>query len=257
LGLPVDQPERIRRPEVIEFLTGLKPEAMVVVGYGKIIPQSIIDIPPHGIINVHASLLPKYRGAAPVQWAVANGETKTGVTTMRIDAGLDTGDILLQEETAIEPEETAVELGARLAHIGAALLVETLGGIEQGRIAPRKQDSSQATFAPVLKKEDGRIDWTHAAPSISGRIRGLTPWPGCYTGFRGKLMHVWKARPIGAAGGPPGTLHPVRGRLMVSCGFDTSLELIEVQLEGKKRMSAGDLLNGYRVEENELLEMSE
>jgi methionyl-tRNA formyltransferase len=257
LGLDVHQPERIRRPEVIEFLAGLKPEAMVIVGYGKIIPQSIIDIPPRGILNVHASLLPKYRGAAPVQWAVASGETRTGVTTMRIDAGLDTGDILLQQETEIAPEETAVEVGERLAHMGAALMVETLAGLEQGRIVPRKQDSSQATFAPIIRKEDGRIDWSRPAAEIANRIRGLVPWPGCYTGFRGRLMHVSKARPAGAVSGAPGTAHPARGRVMVSCGFESSLELIEVQLEGKRKMSAADFLNGYRVEENELLEMSE
>jgi len=256
LGLEVHQPEKIRRPELIGFLAGLRPDAMVVVGYGKIIPQAIIDIPPHGIINVHASLLPKYRGAAPVQWAVANGETRTGVTTMRIDAGLDTGDILLQEETEIGPEETAVEVGERLARMGAALLVETLRGLEAGGIVPRKQDSSQASFAPVLKKEDGRIDWGRPAAEIANRIRGFVPWPGCYTGFRGRLMRVWKARPAGAISGAPGTAHPAGGRVMVSCGFESSLELIEVQLEGKKKMSASDFLNGYRVDENELLEMS-
>jgi methionyl-tRNA formyltransferase len=257
LGLEVHQPERIRRPEVVEFLADLRPEAMVVVGYGKIIPQSIIDIPPHGIINVHASLLPKYRGAAPVQWAVASGETRTGVTTMRIDAGLDTGDILLQRETEIATEETAVEVSERLALMGAALLVETLAGLEQGRIVPRKQDSSQATYAPMIRKEDGRIDWSRPAVDIANRIRGLVPWPGCYSGFRGRLMHIWKARPGGAVSGMPGTVHPARGRVMVSCGFESSLELIEVQLEGKRRMAAADFLNGYRVEENELLEMSE
>jgi methionyl-tRNA formyltransferase len=172
-GLPVFQPERIRRPDIIERLATFKTDAMVVVGYGQIIPQSIIDMPRHGIINVHASLLPKYRGAAPVQWAIANGETVTGVTTMRIDAGLDTGDMLLRAETPIDPDETAVELGARLADLGAGLLVETLASIDS--IQPEKQDSSQATLAPILKKEDGVIDWTLHAQIASG---DSNPGPG-------------------------------------------------------------------------------
>src|SRR5690242_1873212 len=158
LDLPVHQPERVRRPEVVEQLRCLSPEAMVVVGYGQIIPESILVIPPHGIINVHASLLPKYRGAAPIQWAIARGETRTGVTTMRIDAGLDTGAMLLKAETEIGPEETAVELGARLAEMGADLLIATLSGLADGSIVAVKQDSTQATLAPILKKEDGRID---------------------------------------------------------------------------------------------------
>ncbi len=161
LGLPVYQPERVRRPEVVEQLRTLAPEAMVVVGYGQIIPQAILDIPPKGIINVHASLLPKYRGAAPIQWAIARGETRTGVTTMKIDAGLDTGDMLLKWETEIGPEETAVELGERLAAAGADLLARTLA--ELGSVVPQKQDEAQATYAPILKKEDGEIDWAMSA----------------------------------------------------------------------------------------------
>jgi methionyl-tRNA formyltransferase len=230
---------------------------MVVVGYGKIIPQSIIDLPRYGIINVHASLLPKYRGAAPIQWAIASGETRTGVTTMRIDAGLDTGDILLQSETDIGPEETAAELSLRLAKMGAALLVETLSGIENGAIVPRPQDDAQATFAPVLKKEDGRIDWTRPAQEIYNRIRGFMPWPGCYTRFRGRQLQVWRAQVGGDAKGEPGSLHPGRGRLFVTCGENTALELLEIQIEGKKRMVAADFLNGYQLSDNELLEMSQ
>ena len=159
LGLPVYQPERVRRPEAVEYLRALAPDAMVVVGYGQIIPQAIIDLPPLGIINVHASLLPKYRGAAPIQWAIANGETRTGVTTMRIDAGLDTGDMLLKAETAIGPDETAVDLAARLAEMGADLLCGRWPDYRHGTIRPEPQDDSQATWAPVLKKEDGLIDW--------------------------------------------------------------------------------------------------
>jgi methionyl-tRNA formyltransferase len=171
LALPVYQPERVRRPEVVEQLRELAPDAMVVVGYGQIIPKAILDIPPHGIINVHASLLPKYRGAAPIQWAIARGETRTGVTTMRINEGLDTGDMLLKWETEIGPDENAVELGARLAEAGADLLVRTLA--ELAAIQPQPQDDAQATYAPILKKEDGKIDWRLPAREILNRIRGF------------------------------------------------------------------------------------
>jgi methionyl-tRNA formyltransferase len=253
LGLAVHQPERIRTAEIHDFLRGLNAEAMVVVGYGKIIPQSIIDIPPLGIINVHASLLPKYRGAAPIQWAIAGGETRTGVTTMRIDAGLDTGDILLAHETPIGPEETAPELSARLAALGADLLVETLSGLKDGCVAPRKQDSSQASFAPTLKKEDGLIDWTRPAQEIHDRVRGFLPWPGCHTKLRGRTLNVWKARVAEPAAGRPGLLHPSHGRLIVSAAEGTALELLELQLEGKKRMNAAAFLNGFHLVENELL----
>lgn len=261
LNLRVCQPTSIRQPDVIEFLRSLRPDAMVVVGYGKIIPQTIIDIPPRGILNVHASLLPKYRGAAPVQWAIANGETRTGVTTMHIDAGLDTGDILLQAETEIGPEENAIELSERLARMGADLLSNTLAGLENGRIVPMAQDSSRVTFAPALKKEDGRIDWTKRAQEIHNRVRGFLPWPGCYTGFRGRILQLWKTRlPEREAGrsegGPPGSLHPRKGRLLVRCSEGTALELVEVQPEGKRRMPTADFLNGYHLKENELLEMS-
>jgi methionyl-tRNA formyltransferase len=253
LGLTVHQPERIRTPETIELLRGLKPDAMVVVGYGKIIPQAVIDIPPHGIVNVHASLLPRYRGAAPVQWAIARGETATGVTTMRIDAGLDTGDILMQRETAIGTEETAVELAVRLAAMGADLLVETLAGIERGEIVPKPQNPAQATFAPVLKKEDGRIDWTRPAVEIANRIRGFTPWPGSTTHLRAKAIEIVRARAGAGATGEPGSVHPARGRLVVTCGDSTALEILEVQMEGRKRMDAAAFQNGYHLMENELL----
>ena len=211
-GLPVFQPERVRRPEAVARLAGIPVDAMVVVGYGQIIPQSIIDMPRHGIINVHASLLPKYRGAAPIQWAIANGDAVSGVTTMRIDAGLDTGDMLLRAETAIGPDETAIELGARLAAMGADLLVETLSRIEAGALIPEKQDPAQATYAPILKKEDGWIDWHLPALAIHNRVRGLLPWPGAHTKFRGQTLQIWKARPGagGAGAGKPGSL--------LSCG---------------------------------------
>jgi methionyl-tRNA formyltransferase len=248
LGLPVYQPERIRRPEALARLAALTPDAMVVVGYGQIIPQAVIDLPPHGILNVHASLLPRYRGAAPVQWAIVHGETVTGVTTMRIDAGLDTGDLLLKTETPIGPEETAVELGARLAVMGAELLVETLACL--GSLVPQKQDPALATYAPILKKEDGRIDWRQAARAVHHRVRGLQPWPGAYTRFRGQQLHIWKSRVLPGESAAPGrlALHPPR----VACG-EGALELMEVQLEGRKRISGEAFANGQRLGAGEVL----
>jgi len=250
LGLPVHQPERVRRPEVVEQLRTMCPEAMVVVGYGQIIPQSIIDIPPRGIINVHASLLPKYRGAAPIQWAVANGETRTGVTTMRIDAGLDTGDMLLKWETEIGPEENALDLGLRLAEAGADLLVRTL----RDNPTPVKQKSEEATYAPILKKEDGIIDWNWPAEKIFNRTRGFLPWPGAYSFFRGQVFHIWKSRVAeNVPQAKPGRLIPQKKRLLVTCGEATTLEPLDVQIEGRKRMPAEAFLNGQHLHENETL----
>ena len=252
LGVPVYQPERVKRSESVEYLRSLAPEAMVVVGYGQIIPQSIIDIPPLGILNVHASLLPKYRGAGPIQWAIVNGETVTGVTIMRIDAGLDTGPMLLKAETAIGADETAIELGRRLSVMGADTLIEALDSLAAGRAIPQPQDNAQATYAPMLKKEDGRIDWTRPAVRIHDQVRGMQPWPGAYSIFRGAALHVWRARPIEAgAGHPPGALVRIKP-LLVACGVG-ALELIEVQMEGRKRMPAADFANGQRLVENEIL----
>jgi len=253
LGLPVFQPERIRRPEAQASLAELQPEIMVVVGYGQIIPQSVIDIPPRGIVNVHASLLPKYRGAAPIQWAIVNGEKVTGVTTMQINAGLDTGDILLARETTIDLGETAVELSERLARTGAELLVETLDGLSRAAIAPQKQDDAQATLAPILNKEDGAILWAQPAAAIHNRVRGLLPWPGAYTHFRGQSLHIWRARTSAdRASAAPGHVVPGSG-FRVACGDGSILELIEVQLEGRKRMTAEAFTNGQRLSENDIL----
>ena len=250
LGLPVRQPERIRHPDVVEELKQMNPDAMVVVGYGQIIPQAIIDIPKLGIINVHASLLPKYRGAAPIQWAVANGETRTGVTTMRIDAGLDTGDILLKWDTPIGSEENALELGSRLAGAGAELLVETL----RDNPKPVKQNPDEATYAPILKKEDGEIDWNWPAAKIFHRSRGFLPWPGAYSFFRGQIFHIWKSRVSGQAlQGAPGLMSAMEKRLLIACGEGTELELIEVQVEGRKRMSAAAFMNGHHLKDDECL----
>lgn len=254
LGIAVFQPERIRRPEIVEQLRSMTPAAMVVVGYGQIIPQAIIEIPPRGIINVHASLLPKYRGAAPIQWAIANGEEITGVTTMQIDAGLDTGDMLLKWTTAIGPEENALELGARLAVAGADLLVQTLTVLEAGTLRPEPQDNAQATYAPILKKENGRIDWSTPAPVIFNRSRGFLPWPGAYTTFREQLFHIWRAHLTAESGtGAPGHIFADRKRLLVECGGRSVLELVEVQVEGRKRISAEAFLSGQRLADNEKL----
>jgi len=253
LNLPITQPDRIKtNDEFRAQLTALQPDAIIVVGYGRIIPQWMLDLPPLGNLNLHASLLPKYRGAAPIQWAIANGETVTGVTTMRIDAGLDTGDILQQQELAIAPNDTAETLAPRLAAIGANLMVETLRGLQAGSIRQHPQDNSKATLAPILKKEDGLVDFSRSASDILNRIRGFQPWPGAYTKFRGKTLQIIHARPtIDAV--PPTELRADSNRLLVGSAHNTSLELMEVQLEGKKRTSAADFLRGYRPEPHEKL----
>jgi methionyl-tRNA formyltransferase len=249
LGLTVHQPERVRRPEVVEQLREMAPEAMVVVGYGQIIPQSILDIPPNGIINVHASLLPKYRGAAPIQWAIARGEKTTGVTTMKIDAGLDTGAMLMKWETEIGEEETAVDLGARLAEAGADLLIRTLEDLPN--IVPDAQDNEQATLAPILKREDGHIDWNMTSREILNRTRGFQPWPGAYGFLGGQRFHVWRGV-LADKELAPGALIAEGKRLFVGCGGG-AIELVEVQLEGKKRMAASAFLNGFSIAAGEVL----
>ncbi len=255
-AIPVYQPERIRHPEALARLRAVQPDAMVVVGYGQILPQSAIDIAPLGIINVHASLLPELRGAAPIQWSIARGHASTGVTTMRIDAGLDTGDMLLRWETPIGPDETAVELSARLAEAGAALLVETLAGLCAGSIRPEPQNHALATWAPILKKEDGRIDWSSPAQQIHNLIRGFQPWPGAHTSFRGQSLHLWRARLVPQRWNlPPGALIQARNeRGVFAVGGDgAALELLEVQLEGRKKMLADMFANGHRLNETDRL----
>ena len=212
----------------------------------------MLDLPPLGNINLHASLLPKYRGAAPIQWAIANGETVTGVTTMRIDAGLDTGDMVLQEELPIASDDTAETLSPRLSAIGADLIVETLHRLQDGSVQPRPQDHSLATLAPILKKEDGVIDFSRSATEIFNRMRGFQPWPGAYTKFRGKNLQIVQAQPADAVL-PPAELRGEHHRLLVGCGHQTALELLEVQLEGKKRTSARDFIHGYRPQPGEKL----
>jgi methionyl-tRNA formyltransferase len=257
-GLRVQQPLKIRQPQVVEAVRDYNADSIIVVGYGQIIPQAIIDQPRFGVLNVHASLLPKYRGAAPIQRAIANGETVTGVTTMRIDAGLDTGDILLAESLEIGDDETAVELSPRLAALGADLLVRTLTGLEQGNITPHPQDHAAATLAPILRKEEGLIDWSLPARTIFNRARGFQPWPGAYTMFRDRTLHVFSCRPSDEVlVGEPGSVAARRKRLFVACGHMTTLELTEVQLEGRRRAAAVDFLNGQRISDNEKLGASQ
>lgn len=255
-GIPVVQPEKIKNN--VEFraqLEASQPDAIIVVAYGRIIPKWMLDLPRFGNLNLHASLLPKYRGAAPIQWAIASGEPVIGATTMRIDEGLDTGDILLQRELAIAPDQTSEEIFPLLAEMGAALMAETLEGLQAGTLAPQKQDDAQATLAPILKREDGLIDFTHAATEIYNRWRGFQPWPGAYTQLRGKKLVVHRMMPmeLRSEENDLGYVHVERERLFVDCGGNTRLELIEVQLEGKKRMTVADFLRGYQIKSGERL----
>ena len=253
LGLPITQPDKIKNnPEFQGQISSLNPDAIIVVGYGRMIPQWMLDLPRHGNINLHASLLPKYRGAAPIQWAIARGESVTGVTTMCIDAGLDTGDVLLQKEIPITPEDTAETLGPHLAVIGAGLMVETLRGLETGEVKPHPQDNAKATLAPILKKEDGRIDFHRMAQETCNRLRGFQPWPGAFTTFRGKALQVWAAKPS-TSETTPGEFAVQGDRLFVGSGKSTALELLELQPEGKKRMPARDFVHGYRPTTGEKL----
>lgn len=252
LGIAVVQPATIKNnAEFRDQLVAIGPDAIIVVGYGRIIPQWMIDFPRLGNLNLHASLLPKYRGAAPIQWAIANGEAVTGVTTMRIDAGLDTGDILMQHEISIAPEDTAETLGPKLATSGAALMVETLRRLDNGQVRPTPQDHSQATLAPILKKGDGRMNFARTADNLFNRLRGFQPWPGAFTIFKEKTLQVHRAQPLQhAVQLTPGQITVEGTRLFVGCGkdkdTDTTLELVELQLEGKRRMTAQEFINGYR-----------
>jgi len=248
-GVPVHQPEKIRSPEAQEFLQRIAPDCIVIIAYGQIIPARLLPIPKHGWINLHASLLPKYRGAAPINWAIANGEKRTGLTTMQIDAGLDTGPTLLRYETEIGAVETAPQLTARLAEAGAPLIVETLRKLASGEIQPEPQDNSQASFAPLLKKEDGRIDWSLTARIIYNRIRGLQPWPGGFTTFRGKTCRIWGQahKPVAASGTPGLLLGSEEDGLLVMCGGETVLRVEHVQLEGRNRVTDAQFRSGARI----------
>ena len=253
LGLPIYQPDKIKNNEELKArLQEINPSAIVVVGYGRIIPKWMLDLPKYGNINLHASLLPKYRGAAPIQWAIASGETITGVTTMRIDEGLDTGDILLQKELPITRDDTAVTLAPRLAAIGADLVIETLRSVQADIITPRPQNNAEATLAPILTKEDGRIDFTRPAQEIYNHFRGFQPWPGAFTTFRGRGLNI-TGMGLTSEKVPGGQILVKDNRLFAGCGLATAIELLEVQLEGKKRMPARDFAHGYRLQIGEKL----
>jgi methionyl-tRNA formyltransferase len=256
--IPVHQPQKIRDAESQQLLESLAPDVIVIIAYGQIIPARLLAIPKLGWINLHASLLPKYRGAAPINWAIVNGETVSGLTTMRIDTGMDTGDILLQQEISIGPSATAPQLATKMSEAGAPLMLETLRGLESGAIIPRPQDHQQASMAPLLKKEDARIDWQQPAQQIFNRMRGFAPWPGATTTFRGQTCQI-SGEPIVTSAAPldvhrPGELvfqqktqaDNVQNWLVV-CGQTTLLRLHAVKLEGRKQISASEFANGAHL----------
>ena len=254
-NIPITQPEKIKNNlELRQQLEDIRPDAIIVVAYGRIIPQWMLDLPPHGNINLHGSLLPKYRGAAPIQWAVASGEVITGVTTMRLDAGLDTGDMLLAQVCPIGLEETAVDVYECLADTGAKLMVRTLRKLAEGTLYPQPQDHSLATLAPILTREDGLMDFTRTAQQLYDRWRGFQPWPGAHTILRGKKLIAHKLHITNETfHGQPGELI-IRGDLMLArCANASVLAFDEVQLEGKRRMTAADFLHGYQLKSGELL----
>lgn len=256
-GLPIVQPEKIRNnPEFRAQLEAIQPDAILVVAYGRIIPRWMLDLPRFGNINLHGSLLPKYRGAAPVQWAIANGEAATGATTMRLDEGLDTGDILLQREMPLAPDLTSVDVFPLLSEMGADLMMETLRGLEGGSITPRPQDHSKATHAPILTREDGRMDFTRPAMTLYNRWRGFQPWPGAWTMLKGKKLAVHRLLPtevMGVRTVEPGSIAVQQGTIFVACGEGTWIELVEVQPESKRRMSAGEFLRGHHLQSGDRL----
>ena len=253
-GIPVYQPKRIRNAECIEELKKYEADIMVVIAFGQILPKEILELTPYGCVNVHASLLPKYRGAAPIQWAVINGETVSGVTTMQMDEGLDTGDMLLKTEVALEPKETGESLHDKLAAAGAALCVETLKGLEEHTIVPEKQGDSPTAYAKMLDKKMGEIDWTQDAKAIEQLIRGLNSWPSAYTQWDGKVMKIWAADVTDTASGKaPGTVVKVTKE-----GFEVqtgkgSLLIQELQIPGKKRMDSASFMRGYQIAEGMML----
>jgi methionyl-tRNA formyltransferase len=253
-SLPILQPEKIKNnPELRTRLEQINPDAILVVAYGRIIPEWMLNLPRYGNINLHGSLLPKYRGAAPIQWAVANGETVTGVTTMRLDSGLDTGPMLLAQAVPIGEEETAEDVYENLAEVGAPLMVETLRRLEEGDLFPTPQDESMATHAPILTREDGRIDFSRTAKQIRDRWRGFLPWPGAFTLFRGRKLILHRLHCADHTGRfAPGVIHLDNGKILVGCG-QGAIVLDEVQMEGKKRMAAEEFARGYQINSGERL----
>lgn len=247
-GVPVLQPQKIKTEEFFNELKKFNPDLICVAAYGKILPKNILDLPPYGCINVHASLLPKYRGAAPINWAIIRGEKVTGITTMKMDEGMDTGDMLLKKEVQVDDEDTGETLSEKLSHVGAELLIDTIRLLKKGELQPVQQDNSQATYAPMLKKEHGKIDWEKPAEEIRNLIRGTIPWPGAYTTIDGKLLKIHKARVSEGAGNPGEVIKSDSGILRVSTGKGT-LDLLELQLEGGKRLPAEEFLRGRRIKE--------
>lgn len=253
--LPIYQPTKIKTPEALELFKSHHADVAVVVAYGRILPPAYLEAFPKGAINVHFSLLPKYRGAAPVNWAIVRGETKTGVTTMKMDAGLDTGAMLLQREIEVGADGNAIELMAKLSTLGADLLSETLAIFDE--LTAQPQEDEQATYAPIMKKEDGLIDWNLSATEIANRVRGFQPFPTSYTFYQGKKMTIWKARQIQDSefeAQDSGFVLDAKGNnLIVGCGSQTVLQIEELQLEGKKRMATRDFLNGIKIQTGEKL----
>ena len=279
LHLPVYEPKSLKADETREVIRALAPDLIVVVAYGKILPSWLLQFPKYGCVNLHGSLLPRYRGAAPVHWAIAKGEPKTGVCTMLLDEGLDTGGVFLCDETEIGSDETTPELYDRLAAMGAPLVVKTIEGIIVGTLKPKPQDDSQATFAPMLKKEDGLLDWTKTAMDIHNQVRAFNPWPGTVTKFRGTNCKILKTAVYVGPGGPrsasaiarspenrpplqrpgalqfePGTVVATKGRLSVMCGNGMPLEIVSIQPENRKSVSGADFANGARIQAGEKFE---
>ena len=253
-GIPVFQPVKIREAQAVEELRKYNADIMVVIAFGQILPKEILEMTPYGCINVHASLLPSYRGAAPIQWAVINGDKVSGVTTMQMAEGLDTGDMLLKAETVIEKEDTAETIHDRLSEMGKDLLLETLEKVEKGEIVPQKQDDSLSCYAKMLKKDMGKIDMNWDAAKVERYIRGMNSWPSAYTTFRGKTLKLWRANVLAEnTGEKPGTVVDVLKNSFIVQTGDGCLEFLEVQLEGKKRMDAQAFLRGYTVEEGMML----
>ena len=251
-GIPVFQPPKVRDPDFVDIIRGLKPDIIIVVAFGQILPKALLDIPPHGCINVHASVLPRYRGAAPLNWCLINGETETGVTTMMMDVGLDTGDMLLAQKTPLDENEDIVSLHDRMATKGANLLAETLDRLCTGDLVPRPQNNADSCYAPMLKKEDGLINWHADARAIHNKVRGLAVWPGAFTTINQQVLKIFRTR-IGDGSGEPGTvLHASKGIFEVACQTG-SLLLHELQLAGKKRLDSASFLAGYPVSEGILL----
>lgn len=245
-NIEVFQPDKIRNAETLSIIKGLEPEIIVVVAYGKILPKEIIDYPKYGCVNVHASLLPKYRGAAPIQWSIINGEKTTGVTTMYMNEGLDTGDMLLKSSTIINDDETSGDLHDRLSFIGADLILKTLNEISKGTIKRKKQNDDEVSYSPMLDKSLCNIDWNKAAINIHNLVRGLNPWPTASTILNGNILKIHKTKVSNIKGGSPGEIISLNP-FVVSCSGDTSLEILELQLLGKKRMSSEEFLRGHKI----------